>query len=300
MRELSTDLAAHYATRQTTLCWCWRVELASGDVMGFTNHDRNVTFDSLTYQADTGVMGTELEQKFGMSTDEMSIEGALTSEGILESDIRGGLYDEALVSVYEVNWADPDQRILLKTGRVSKITRGPTAFIAEVSSLGEEMNASRGKIISYLCTANLGDSACGVDLSTVTNRGLGTVTYTNGTYVLETTDLAGFEENFFSHGVLTFLSGNNESLSGWVRTHSKSTNSVRLELWGTAGFTIEVGDSFEVKAGCDRLFKTCKAKFNNGLRFRGFPHVPGTSFLMYVGNKGGKKQDGEPLFNGRD
>jgi uncharacterized phage protein (TIGR02218 family) len=35
------------------------------------------------------------------------------------------------------------------------------------------------------------------------------------------------------------------------------------------------GDTFEVVAGCDRTFATCKSKFNNVRNFRGFPHIPG-------------------------
>ena len=35
------------------------------------------------------------------------------------------------------------------------------------------------------------------------------------------------------------------------------------------------GDAFTVKAGCDKAFSTCKAKFANDLNFQGFPHLPG-------------------------
>ena len=28
-------------------------------------------------------------------------------------------------------------------------------------------------------------------------------------------------------------------------------------------------------AGCDKSFATCKAKFDNAVNFRGFPHLPG-------------------------
>ena len=48
-----------------------------------------------------------------------------------------------------------------------------------------------------------------------------------------------------------------------------------LELWQAMAEEVAVGDAFTVTAGCDKHFKTCKAKFDNGVNFRGFPHVPG-------------------------
>jgi uncharacterized phage protein (TIGR02218 family) len=35
-----------------------------------------------------------------------------------------------------------------------------------------------------------------------------------------------------------------------------------------------------LRAGCDRQFATCRAKFGNALRFRGFPHMPGDDFVL--------------------
>jgi len=38
---------------------------------------------------------------------------------------------------------------------------------------------------------------------------------------------------------------------------------------------LQVGDTYSVYAGCDKLFSTCKTKFSNGVNFRGEPHIPG-------------------------
>lgn len=37
---------------------------------------------------------------------------------------------------------------------------------------------------------------------------------------------------------------------------------------------LRVGDTVEITAGCDHSFSTCKAKFNNGLRYGGHPFIP--------------------------
>jgi uncharacterized phage protein (TIGR02218 family) len=45
---------------------------------------------------------------------------------------------------------------------------------------------------------------------------------------------------------------------------------------------VEAGDAFTITAGCDKHFKTCKAKFDNSVNFRGFPHVPEIDFAFAV------------------
>jgi uncharacterized phage protein (TIGR02218 family) len=50
-----------------------------------------------------------------------------------------------------------------------------------------------------------------------------------------------------------------------------------------------------ITAGCDKSFATCKARFDNGINFRGFPHVPGSDFsYSYV--DGERLHDGSPIF----
>ena len=48
------------------------------------------------------------------------------------------------------------------------------------------------------------------------------------------------------------------------------------------------GDQFDIIAGCDKLFSTCKSKFSNALNFQGFPHIPGDGFaLSHAGSSSG-------------
>ena len=60
MKALSPDLAAHLASGATTLCWCWRVVRRDGVVLGFTDHDRALTFDGTTYEAASGFTASDI------------------------------------------------------------------------------------------------------------------------------------------------------------------------------------------------------------------------------------------------
>jgi len=63
----------------------------------------------------------------------------------------------------------------------------------------------------------------------------------------------------------------------------KAGTSDRLVLHEPFPFPVQVGDTFTVVTGCDRLISTCSAKFNNVVNFRGEPNVPGIDKLMQVG-----------------
>ena len=56
---------------------------------------------------------------------------------------------------------------------------------------------------------------------------------------------------------------------------------------------VEPGDAFDIKAGCDKQFATCREKFSNAANFRGFPHMPGNDFLAAYPNRGDVGLDGE-------
>lgn len=45
-------------------------------------------------------------------------------------------------------------------------------------------------------------------------------------------------------------------------------------------FAIEVGDRYEIEAGCNKIFETCQTKFDNVYNFRGEPWLPGFDKAM--------------------
>jgi uncharacterized phage protein (TIGR02218 family) len=95
---------------------------------------------------------------------------------------------------------------------------------------------------------------------------------------------------------LTWTSGANDGAAVEVAAHVKGI-SVALHLWQKAALPIAIGDSFTVRAGCDKTFPTCKAKFANAANHRGFPHMPGNDEAMAFVRKDAKN-DGGSFFRG--
>jgi len=81
----------------------------------------------------------------------------------------------------------------------------------------------------------------------------------------------GYAQGYFTYGTLIWTSGDNEGYSQDVWRFSAG----QVTLMVPMTYAIQAGDTFSIVAGCDRLFQTCKDRYNNVLNFRGEPDVPG-------------------------
>lgn len=301
MREdIPAGLQSHLESRETTLCWCWRINRTDGVVLGFTNHDRDLVFGGVTYEASTGFLGSEIESQLSMAVDNMAVYGAVDSVAITEEDIAAGRFDGADITVLLVNWSDVDERVVMMKGNIGEIKRGKTLFETEVRGLSQQLQQVKGRVYQYTCDALLGDSRCGKDVSTPTFTGTGSVTGGNGYSTIYASGLGSYASTMFSRGLITFTSGDNAGVSREVKSHFNANGVVSISLWEQAPFQIANGDDFTIRAGCDKTFKMCKARFNNADNFRGFPHVPGSSTVLAYATTGDPNFDGGGNFYGKD
>ena len=283
MKNLSADLQTHLNSGATTLCWCWKIVRNDGVVQGFTDLDANVTFDGVTYEAASGFTASEVQSSLGLAVDNLMVTGALNSATINESDLAAGLYDDASIEIWRVNWNAPDQRVLMRKGSLGEVQRGRTGFQAEVRGLAHILNQPAGRAFGYSCDADLGDARCTVVLAAFT--GLGIVASVADNRRLTVTGMESYADSWFTNGKLTFTSGANEGRAMEVKRHGVSSLGASIELWQPMSETIAVSDTFAITAGCDKQFKTCKAKFDNAANFRGFPYMPGNDAIISVASQ---------------
>lgn len=95
-----------------------------------------------------------------------------------------------------------------------------------------------------------------------------------GAATIVVSGLSGFAAGWFSDGEIVWQSGKVDGLRVPVIGHVVRGETVELTL-SAAEALPEVGTSFFITAGCDKQFATCRRKFDNGVNFRGFPHLPG-------------------------
>lgn len=279
MKALIPELQAHLDSGATTLAWCWRLTRRDGARLGFTDHDRDLAFDGTTFEAQAGFTASEIKDAVGLSVDNLEVTSALTSERLGESDLAAGLYDDARVEIFRVNWQQPEQRVLMRAGSLGEVRRSGGAFTAEVRGLAHYLQQPKGRLFQYSCDADLGDARCGIDLSGAGFRGTGTLAAVHAPRRFTVAGLGAFSDDFFTRGLMTITGGVAAGFASEIKEHRREAGIVTLELWQPAGEMPAPGDAFTVTAGCDKQHTTCRAKFANQVRFRGFPHMPGNDFV---------------------
>ena len=294
MKSLSPGLQAHLDDGTTTLSWCWRISRTDGVALGFTDHDRVLTFDGTDFEPESGFAASEVRSGSDLSVDAQDAEGVLTSDRISETDIIDGRWDAAQVELWRVNWADTSQRVLLRRGGVGQIRRGRMAFVAEVRSLAHVLGQTVGRTFQASCDAALGDTRCRIDLENATYKGSGAVTDLLRDRAFLATGLSAFAAGWFTSGTLTWTSGANAGRITEVLAHDLTGSVATLTLLEAPVRGIAEGDAFIARAGCDKRIATCGAKFANVANFRGFPNVPGQDAVLRYANRDGSN-DGNVL-----
>ncbi len=288
MKALPSGLQAHLDSGTTTLCWCWRLTRRDNVAQGFTDHDRPLAFDGTTFEAASGFTASEMTDQLGLSVDNLEVTGAVSSQRLEDADLDAGLYDDAKVEIFRVNWQDVAQRVLMRRGSLGEVKRAGSGFTAEVRGLAHYLQQPKGRLYQYACDADLGDARCTKSLATAAYTGIGTIVAIADERRFTVSGLGAFASGWFSRGLLTFSSGAAAGQSAEVRLHTAIGGVVTLELWQPVRQPMTVGQVFSVQAGCDKTVKTCTAKFANAINFRGFAHMPGNDFLAAVSRPGSK------------
>ncbi len=268
MKNLDPNITNHLLGDVTTLALCWKLTLKNGTILTFTDHDVDLLFDALTYKATTGFSSSGVPSNVDMKVNSIDVQSFIDDVYIKEEDLLAGIYDNARVEVFRVNWANPsDGAIVLQVGRIGDIDIQGQVFVAEVRGRLQFLKKNAGKVYSPNCRADLGDSDCGINLGTYEHTGSVVGVTDNRTF---TTSALGEADNYFARGIIEWTSGGNNGL----RMEVKSNVSTTLTLILNALFAVQVSDTFKIYPGCNKSSTTCKNTYSNLVNFRGEPFIP--------------------------
>lgn len=279
-RPLTPELEAHLAQEVTTLAACWRVTRPDGVLILGTEHDQDIIIEANspshpytgTYLARAGITGSDVRSTSNMSVDNMEVEGAinaagdLTVPGLSPSDIEAGLFDNASVVLFLVNWQAPDDgQIVLRTGNIGEISRTAEGkYKTELRGLAQKLSQNIIRTYGSSCDAELGDARCGIDLTAYTLTGTVTAVTSNRRFMAELNE-------------------------------GSPTITIDIELFLPMPNDIEVGDEFSIRPGCDKSAVTCRETFANIKNFRGHGYlVPGIGELISFGGQTAERVDRPP------
>lgn len=278
MKQISAGLASHLAGEGTTLATCWKLKRRDTTVFGFTDHDQDILFESVTYKAATGFTPSAIANTASLSVDNLDVEGMLSDSDITDSDILAGRYDFAEIEIFQVNYNDLSQGALkLRRGWLGEVSLHKQQFVAEVRGLAQRLAQTIGELFSPSCRATLGDARCKVDLGPHTVTGSVTTAVSNQQFKdTARTEAAGL----FTSGLLTFTSGDNNGLSIEVKEYALGVGGGQLVLSLPMPYAIAVGNTYSLIKGCDKTTQICQSRFSNVANFRGEPSVPGLDRML--------------------
>jgi len=275
-----SGLLSHLGTGVTTTCRCWALTRRDGVVMGFTDHDRALAFEGVTFRPDTGLSALALQQTTGLSVDNTEALGALSDAAIREADIEAGRYDGAGLRAWLVNWQDVAARALIFAGTIGELRRAGGAFEAELRGLTDALNVPLGRVYQKRCSAVLGDRDCTFDPHTPGYVAERPAEVVEENRVFRFAEMGAFAEDWFRHGVIRVQSGAATGLIGLIKRDRMEGAGRAIELWHPLGATVLQGDALRIEAGCDKRMETCQFKFDNLLNFQGFPDIPGDDWTI--------------------
>jgi uncharacterized phage protein (TIGR02218 family) len=171
VKTISAALKTHFGLDCTTLSVLWKAKRNDGVIFGFTNHDEDITYDDglgdgpVTYKAATGFTYSATETKDDMSPDNLEVTGFLDSSAITVNDIRAGLWNDATIQTYVVNWADLTMGDLkLRQGTTGQVKMVNGVFTVEVRGLTQKLSTVIGAQYGPLCRAEFGSGLNGIDM----------------------------------------------------------------------------------------------------------------------------------------
>lgn len=274
MRSVSPNFNAHIQGDVTTLATCWKITRTDGVIKTYTDCDRDILYASNTYLSIVGFTPSSIESKDDFSVDNVDVAGVLETGYITAPDLMAGLYDFAEVEIFQVNYLDLTQdRMMLRRGKLGEVRLQKDTFVAELRGLSELMQQHIGQLFSPSCRAILGDTRCQVNMTSFTFAA--TVNAVTSSLIFTANALTQ-AAGYFTGGEVRWLTGANAGLKREIKEFANKQIILALPM----PYAITNGDTCNVLAGCDKLFATCKAKFNNAANFRGEPHVPGTDAML--------------------
>ena len=282
MRNISINLKNHLQGSVLTIANCVLIQRTDGVQLGFTSLDIPLILNGVTYQSTSSISASAINSSASSGVDNMQIHGILSSNLIIDEDVRAGLYSNAVVTFSVVNWmSTADGQAILLKGRIGDMTLMDGQYVAEFRSLSQLLKQQVGRMCSYSCTVRrLGDNQCKVNIASFTTTGISVTSAASSTTFTFGSDVQA--ASYYQYGIVHFTSGRNIGIEKEIKSHTVSGGAL-ITLRESFPYPVIVGDVANLIAGCDRLITTCTNKFANSANYHGFPHLPGSDRLVQTG-----------------
>lgn len=252
----------------------WRVYRRDGVTLGFTSHDRDLTFAGVKHRSAPGMVPSAIRLTSDLSEENAGVEGALSHDAISESDLSAGLFDEAAIEVGIVDWQGLDH-IILYSGTLGRITDDRRGFSGELRSAKRVLDQDLVPRTSPTCRAAFCGRGCGLSAARFTSR----IVIDEVDADLNRVKVPGISTNDHRDGRIRFLEGPQTGIAFAI----VGTNGEWLSLDRPLSGGLSSGTTAELLQGCDHTLTTCTHRYGNAVNFRGEPFLPGNDLLARYG-----------------
>lgn len=287
MKAIPPGLLAELQSTSPRIATLVSVQSTAGDVVRYTDHDK-----ILKVGADDYIPALTIARQTTKSTTApvtQSQKLLLEDFFLTKQDASDGALDGAKTTVAITSWADPSVgTYLVAEGSVGESQVGDVHVDAEIRSKVDQLRQTIIGTYGTACDVNvLGDARCKVNLAPFTFSATVTALVGTDNDQFDAAALSAQPDNWFQFGQFVWTSGANVTVVPFnqVKAHTQETGAGRITLVFPAPRTIQIGDGFDVVAGCDKAKATCINKFDNILNFRGFPDVPGQNAILRSGGQ---------------
>ena len=250
----------------TVATW-WRIWRRDGAAIGFTTHDRDLTFTGMRHRAAPGLTPSAIRMTTGPQDDGADVEGALAHDCIAEVDLAAGRYDQAKVAIGVVDWESLEHAEIWR-GSIGSVTREGAVFSAALASAKAALDVDPVPRSSPTCRAEFCGPGCTLSPARFSRRavvlaaGGGRVTFD------------GIDPVLYLHGSLRWLDAPLAGLEADILGADQAGLLLDRDFEGLAP-----GMRALLREGCDHTIATCAARFGNAANFQGEPFLPGTDLL---------------------
>ena len=158
--------------------------------------------------------------------------------------------------------------VAIFSGFVENITANGVLLEISVSSNVAKLNYSNSSLFSPICRECLGSAKCGIDLNQYKANGTVLQIISQDCIIGNHRENRSVPVGYYKYGTIKFLSGKLRGIT--IQIKNEVDGKIYL-LKNTK--LIEVGDSYEIFAGCNKTLSVCKKKFNNVVNFHGEPYI---------------------------
>lgn len=249
----------------------WRIMRRDGIALGFTSHNRDLTFAGMRHRAAPGMVPSAIRRDASLESELVEVEGVLADDAICAADLAAGRFDGARVAIGILDWETLEHAVLF-SGSLGSVSATGLAFEAELRSAKDVFLGDFIPRTSPTCRAAFCGRDCQINAARFTH--LATLTHIDPS-TSTVTFAGGPSAPLMQHGSLRWIDGPFAGIAMAIADIAGAS----LVLDAILDEGLEAGARAFLLEGCDHTLATCASRFANSINFRGEPYLPGNDLL---------------------